>query len=236
MSRITARLELKLAGADAPEGTIEGYGSVFGNIDSHDDIVVASAFDASLAEHRNNGTMPALLWQHDPETPIGVWSEMVPDGTGLRVKGRLILETARGKEAYALLKAGALNGLSIGFRSRKATYDEQTWVRTISEAELWEVSLVTFPANKLARASVIKALNAGDENVSIRQMERLLRDEAGLSASQAKALLAGGYAALVGRDGEQDEAGLAARDAQPEVPETTKTALMGLLRILENSK
>ena len=101
------------------DGPIEGYGSVFGVKDSYDDVIAAGAFAATLAAHKAAGTMPAMLWQHDPDKPCGVWDEMSEDSGGLKVKGRLALETEKGKEAHALLKMGALNGLSIGFISKQ---------------------------------------------------------------------------------------------------------------------
>lgn len=148
-------LELKAAGDD---GTIEGYGSVFGVVDDWDDVVAKGAFTASLAEHKAAGTMPAMLWQHDADEPIGVWTEMAEDAKGLRVKGQLCLDTARGKEAYALLKMGALNGLSIGFCTVPGTsrYNDDG-VRVVTQVDLWEVSLVTFQANKAATVTNVKA-------------------------------------------------------------------------------
>lgn len=177
-------LQLKATGDD---GTIEGYGSVFGVRDDYDDVIAPGAFGASLAEHRTAGTMPAMLWQHDPSEPIGVWTAMVEDAKGLRVTGKLALETVRGKEAHSLLKLGALNGLSIGFMSKQWTYDRETDVRTLTELELWEVSLVTFPANGKARITNVKA--SPDDAVTPKDAERILR-EAGFSKSDATALVA----------------------------------------------
>ena len=178
------RLEQRAIGDD---GTIEGYGSVFNVVDDWGDIMAAGAFAATLAAHRAAGTMPAMLWQHRDAEPIGVWTDMVEDSKGLRVKGRLVLESPRGKEAHALLKAGALNGLSIGFIATKWSWDTTTDVRTLQEVDLWEVSPVTFPANGLARVDSVKS--AGSTITTIRDAERALRD-AGLSAEQAKATLA----------------------------------------------
>ncbi|NUA26113.1 HK97 family phage prohead protease [Cupriavidus basilensis] len=175
--------EIKAVGDD---GTIEGYGSVFGVRDNYDDVVAAGAFAASLKAHKAAGTMPAMLWQHDADEPIGVWTEMVEDGTGLRIKGKLALETTRGKEAHALLKMGALNGLSIGFISKQWAYDRETDVRTLTEIDLWEVSLVTFPANEKARVTDVKA--ATDELVAPKDAERILRD-AGFSKADATAFV-----------------------------------------------
>lgn len=177
-------LDIKAISAD---GVIEGYGSVFGVKDDYSDIVAKGAFAACLREHKAAGTLPAMLWQHEADEPIGVWTEMSEDATGLRVKGQLCLDTVRGKEAYALLKMGALNGLSIGFVSRKWAYDETTDVRTLTEVDLWEVSLVTFPANEKATVTGVKGA-AADQVTSPKDAERILR-EAGFSKADATALV-----------------------------------------------
>jgi len=171
--------------ATGDNGAIEGYGSVFGVRDSYADIIAPGAFAASIAAHRSAGTMPAMLWQHDAEEPIGVWSEMVEDARGLLVKGQLVLETTRGRETHALLKAGALNGLSIGFMSKQWSYDRDSEIRTLTEIELWEVSLVTFPANEQARLTSVKAMV---EPEAPKDAERALRD-AGFSRAEATAFV-----------------------------------------------
>lgn len=171
-------LQIKATGDD---GTVEGYGSVFGERDSYDDVIAPGAFQDSLKAHKGVGTMPAMLWQHDSAKPIGIWTEMVEDSKGLRIKGQLALDTVLGKEAHALLKLGALNGLSIGFMSKQWTYDRDTDVRTLTELDLWEVSLVTFPANGKARVTNVKA---ADDLAVPKDAERLLRD-AGFSKSDA---------------------------------------------------
>jgi hypothetical protein len=175
-------LQIKATGDD---GTVEGYGSVFGVRDNYDDVIAPGAFAVSLKEHKSGGSMPAMLWQHDPCEPIGIWTEMVEDSKGLRIKGQLALDTARGKEAHALLKMGALNGLSIGFMSKQWTYDRETEVRTLTEIDLWEVSLVTFPANEKARVTNVK--NA-DQLSAPKDAERILRD-AGFSKADATAFV-----------------------------------------------
>jgi HK97 family phage prohead protease len=177
--------ELKAAGDD---GTVEGYGSVFGVRDDYDDVIARGAYVASLVAHKAAGTMPAMLWQHDPSAPIGVWTEMVEDSKGLKIKGQLALDTVKGKEAHALLKMGAINGLSIGFLAKQWAYDRETDVRTLTEIDLWEVSLVTFPANDKARITGVKASDVAGIK-TIRQAEQALRD-AGFSADAAKALIA----------------------------------------------
>jgi uncharacterized protein len=176
-------LQIKAAGDD---GSVEGYGSVFGVRDDYDDIIAKGAFQATLASHRSAGTMPAMLWQHSASEPIGIWTDMVEDARGLRIKGQLALETTRGKEAHALLKMGALNGLSIGFMSKQWAYDRETEIRTLTELDLWEVSLVTFPANGAARVTNVKA--SADEVNAPKDAERILR-EAGFSKADATALV-----------------------------------------------
>lgn len=168
------------------DGSIEGYGSVFGVKDNWDDVIVKGAFIDSLSAHKSAGTMPAMLWQHDDEKPIGVWTEMVEDAKGLRVKGQLALDTVKGKEAHALLKMGAINGLSIGFISKQWQYDEESEIRTLLQIDLWEVSLVTFPANEKARITNVKA--AADDLVAPKDAEKILRD-AGFSKSDATAFV-----------------------------------------------
>lgn len=209
------RLTVK-AGAD---GTVEGYGSVFGNPDFWDDIMAAGAFVKSLADHKAAGTMPAMLWQHNSDEPIGVWTEMVEDANGLRVKGQLALNTTRGKEAYELAKMGALNGLSVGFITKQFEYDTETDVRTITEADLWEVSLVTFPANTKARLVSVKSI---DDISAPKDAERVLRD-AGFSRSDATAIVS-----RVMRMGEE----------RREAEESTDAAMKAATRLLKslNSK
>ena len=175
-------LQIKAAGDD---GTVEGYGSVFGVRDNYDDVIAKGAFVQSLKDHKAAGTMPAMLWQHDADKPIGIWTEMVEDEKGLRIKGQLAMETVKGKEAHALLKMGAINGLSIGFMSKQWAYDRETEVRTLTEIDLWEVSLVTFPANEKARVTNVKS---ADEMATPKDAEKALRD-AGFSKSDATAFV-----------------------------------------------
>ena len=175
-------LQIKATGDD---GTVEGYGSVFGVRDNYDDVIAKGAFVQSLKDHKAAGTMPAMLWQHDADKPIGVWTEMVEDEKGLRIKGQLAMETVKGKEAHALLKMGALNGLSIGFMSKEWAYDRDTEVRTLTAIDLWEVSLVTFPANEKARVTNVKS---ADELQAPKDAEKVLRD-AGFSKSDATAFV-----------------------------------------------
>ncbi len=128
---------------------IAGYASVFGESDQGGDIVSAGAYTKSLAALANRNIRVKMLWQHDPREPIGVWDEVREDQRGLFVQGRLLPETQRGREAAALVAAGAIDGLSIGYRTRKAS--KSGGGRILHEIELWEVSLVTFPMLAEAR-------------------------------------------------------------------------------------
>lgn len=125
---------------------IEGYASLFGSVDQGGDVVQPGAYARSLKADRQ----VKMLWQHDPREPIGIWDEVREDKRGLFVKGRLLESVARAREAAALTRAGAIDGLSIGYRTVKATKDDRGR-RLLSEVELWEVSLVTFPMLPEAR-------------------------------------------------------------------------------------
>lgn len=175
--RLEFSFELKSIEED---GTFTGYGSVFGVKDSYDEIVEPGAFVESL-----NVRKPALLWQHRSGEPIGVYTEIKEDNIGLYMVGKLALKTQRGAEAYELMKMGAVSGLSIGFQTREDTYDKVTGIRTLKKLDLWEVSLVTFPANDSARVQRVKTF---EEMSSINEIEDCLRD-AGFSRTEAKAMI-----------------------------------------------
>ena len=133
---------------------IEGYASLFGDQDRGGDVVELGAYAASLSKLEAEGRQVKMLWQHDPAQPIGVWDEVREDGRGLYVKGRLLEGVARAREAAELIAAGAIDGLSIGYRTVKAaknTKSPHTKGRLLQELELWEVSLVTFPMLPSAR-------------------------------------------------------------------------------------
>ena len=141
------------AGLSVTEGhVVAGYASVFGRRDQGGDVVQKGAYAASLKRLAAAGARVKMLWQHDPAQPIGVWDEVREDATGLWVKGRILTDIGKGREAAALLAAGAIDGLSIGYRTVKAERDGKGQ-RLLSELELWEVSLVTFPMLPEARVS-----------------------------------------------------------------------------------
>jgi Escherichia/Staphylococcus phage prohead protease len=136
------------------DGTVEGYASLFGEIDQARDMVVRGAFRHTLAT-RGVRRIP-MLFQHDPSEPVGIWLELREDHRGLFARGRLIPEVARGRELLSLLRAGAIDGLSIGFRTAKARIDPGTRVRRLLALDLWEISIVTFPMLTGARVSTVK--------------------------------------------------------------------------------
>ena len=138
---------------------ISGYASLFGQPDQGGDTVEAGAYASALKRLADTGRSVKMLWQHDPAQPIGVWDEIREDAKGLWVKGRILTGLPRGQEAALLLEAGAIDGLSIGYRTVRATKDQKGG-RKLAELDLWEVSLVTFPM--LAEARV--AAKADDPN------------------------------------------------------------------------
>ena len=178
-------------------GVFEGLAATFGDRDRTGDILEPGAFSDSIAGPERI----KMLWQHDARAPIGVWERIVAVPEGLAVRGRLILEVQRAREALALLKAGAIDALSIGFSVPRdgAEFDRETGVRRIKTVDLWEVSIVTFPANPKARIGRVKArLNRGGLP-SEREFERFLMRDAGFSRSQARAILGSGYKALLAK-------------------------------------
>lgn len=181
---------------DEKSGAIEGYASTFGgDPDSYGDVVEAGAFAGSLADHRQKNTMPKMFWQHDPGEVIGKWIEVEEDEIGLKVLGRLNMDVQRGREAYALLKSGDIDGLSIGYRLKRHEIDDDTGVWFLKEIDLVEVSVVSIGANEHATVASVKAMKAGYENLeklragdrlTEREFESVLKGILGLSNSQAE--------------------------------------------------
>ncbi|MGR3435048.1 MAG: HK97 family phage prohead protease [Shimia sp.] len=175
----------RVAVAETDEGfAVEGYASRFGIADRGRDVVEPGAYGASLAALSKAGRCVKMLWQHDPAQPIGTWDEVREDATGLWVRGRLLPGVAKADEAAALLKAGAIDGLSIGYRVVRATKDKQG-LRHLHELELWEVSLVTFPMLPEAR------VDAKGEAPQAAPVEAALRDIAEALGAARTALTGG---------------------------------------------
>ncbi|MBB1247449.1 HK97 family phage prohead protease [Rhizobium sp. G21] len=193
------------------DGTFEGYGSVFGNVDAYGEKVMPGAFVASLAKHRREGTNVLMLWQHDPSEPIGTWDDLAEDSKGLWGKGRLVLDVQKAREVHALMKANAIGGLSIGYREVKAAPDGN--VRNLEELDLREISPVSFPANRRARVSSVKSERMEEfarklrdgEPMPIKEFEDILR-EAGVPKSMAVAIASHGYAKAIRSESEGEKA------------------------------
>lgn len=183
-------------------GTFSGYGSVFHNEDSYRDIVRPGAFKASLAKWAGKNRLPPLLWQHKSSEPIGVFTKMEEDEKGLYVEGRLLIDDIpQARTAYALLKEKGLGGMSIGYREI-TTRQNEDHTQDLLEVELWEVSLVTFPANEAATVDSVKDALSDGKLPTLPEFEKFLRD-AGFSKAQATAVASHGLRQLL-RDAEPD--------------------------------
>jgi uncharacterized protein len=152
---------IRIAPEKREDGTVRGYASVFGAVDLSGDEVAPGSFEASLRTRGAAGVK--MLWQHDPGRPIGVWTTLREDKVGLWAEGRLALDTSGGREAYGLIRAGALDGLSIGFRTKRAERPGGRGgkaKRRLVEIDLWEISIVTFPMQELARLAAKRVVKA----------------------------------------------------------------------------
>jgi uncharacterized protein len=145
----------------AGDGVFSGYASVFNAIDQQHEIVAPGAFARTLRLAAQQNRNPAMLWMHDPTLPIGLWQSIREDPNGLAVEGRLALRTQKGADAYELLKLGALTGLSIGYRVISSRVDPKRKARILTDVDLFEISLVTFPANEAARVDTVKTPTPG---------------------------------------------------------------------------
>jgi uncharacterized protein len=182
-----------------PSGIFKGYASMFGGEpDSYGDIVMRGAYSETLSKGGRNGNGVAMLWQHDPTKPLGVWKSLVEDSKGLKVEGQLAIGTQLGKEAYELMKMGAVKGLSIGYDVNKDDFevDDRGKVRRLKNINLWEISPVTFPASTRAQITGVKAAieNAKTE----RELEKAFRD-LGISVHASKYMVSLCKSNLVGR-------------------------------------
>lgn len=172
----------------AEDGSFAGYASVFNVVDDQRDIILPGAFSGSIEGRAGD---IKLLWQHKTDEPIGRFTRLVEDEHGLFVEGELLLGVQRAQEAHTLLKSGSLKGMSIGYSIVDAQFSEEQGVRMIRKVDLWEISLVTFPANASAQVTFVKGEVAQD----IREFEGFLR-KSGYSRSQAKAIACKGFKGL----------------------------------------
>jgi len=192
MERLECPLEAKFAG-DPLKGEFEGYASVFGGLDTYGDQIAPGAFTRTLAERKARGAVTPMYFMHgavlggDPR-PVGVWTSIAEDGTGLKVAGRLVgLDTEQGRYNLALMRDGAMRGLSIGYRAIKADYPKQPGKprRVLRDVHLREISVVDDPADGSARVLSIKSAFGGMTAQDWREFEGFLRDEGGLSRNDA---------------------------------------------------
>ena len=197
--RTAPPLAIKLATDSAASGELIGYASVFGGEpDSYGDIIARGAFTKSLAGMGRRGESPVMLWAHDQTSPIGRWIDVSEDGKGLLVRGQLNLDTARGREAHAHVKAGDVSGLSIGYRTAPGSivyHGDGT--QTLNEIDLREISVVAIPAARSARIHGVKTIG------SQRELQTLLH-ETGLPRAAAAKIAAAGWPALNGEDDTSD--------------------------------
>lgn len=198
-------------------GMFEGYASVFGVKDYDGDVIVKGAFEESIARMKQNGKRPKMLWQHNPSIIIGKWIEMYEDDKGLYVKGTLFTDVEKGSEAYALMKHGELDGMSVGFNINNAT--AESGGRVIDDLELWEISVVTWGANPEALVSSVKCIQTE------RDFEQFLR-ESGFSQKEAKRITSQGFKC-------DDETSSRQKEDQRDVDLELKTALEEVLNIFK---
>ena len=196
MTQIETKLARARLSSVEADGTFAGYASLFGKADLGRDMVMPGAFAASLARRGPAGVK--MLFQHDPNQPIGVWLDIREDGEGLYVKGRLTTEVGRAREVLSLMRAGALDGLSIGYRTVRGRTDAKTRIRSLIEVDLWEISVVTFPLLPDARINAVKAARAQGRLPTTREFERFLVQDAGLTRSEARTVIGSGFKSLAG--------------------------------------
>lgn len=179
------------------KGVFTGYGSVFGELDYGGDIVAAGAFTRTLAEAKEKGRKFPVLWQHYSDDAIGVYDDIYEDEKGLFVKGRLLVDDVqRAKEAYALMREGAVTGLSIGYYPKEYSTNTDTYIRTLTDIDLYEVSQVTFPMLDSARIDAVKNRIRDGALPSLKDFEGFLR-ESGFSKAHATTIAGCGLKKLL---------------------------------------
>lgn len=193
MNRKSFNLEIKAVEED---GFFSGYGAVFGNVDWYNDIILPGAFTKSLGRWAAKNKMPPVLWNHNDGEPIGVYTKVFEDEKGLFVEGRLLInDVPRAKSTHALLKAGAIDGLSIGYSTKQAN-KKADGIRELIELDLGEISIVTMPANEQSLITSVKSKLEDGELPTLPEFEKLLR-ESGFSKTQATAIAGKGLRHLL---------------------------------------
>ena len=184
MIRKSFNLKIKAVQED---GFFSGYGAVFGNVDWYNDVILPGAFAKSLEKWAEKNKMPPVLWNHNDGEPIGVYTSIYEDEKGLFVEGRLLIDDVpRAKSTHALLKAGAIDGLSIGYKTKKAN-QQTNGIRELIELDLGEISIVTMPANEESLITSVKSKLEDGELPTLPEFEKFLR-ESGFSKTQATAI------------------------------------------------
>ena len=175
-------LECDYKGIDTDDdGSFEGYASVFNNKDLGNDVIKQGAFSKSI--YTKKPKQIKLLYQHKTDEPIGVIDSLEEDKRGLKIKGRLAMGTQKGKEVYELMKMGALDSMSIGYKlmPEDYKYSDKLKKRTITNLDLMEISMVTFPMNPKAKITKVKLAE-----MNVREIEEHLRDAGCESVAVAK--------------------------------------------------
>lgn len=193
MNRKSFNLKIKAVQED---GFFSGYGAVFGNVDWYNDVILPGAFSKSLEKWAEKNKMPPVLWNHNDGEPIGVYTNIYEDEKGLFVEGRLLIDDVpRAKSTHALLKAGAIDGLSIGYKTKKAN-QQTNGIRELIELDLGEISIVTMPANEESLITSVKSKLEDGELPTLPEFEKFLR-ESGFSKTQATAIAGKGLRHLL---------------------------------------
>ena len=191
MTKLTQKFVAANALKVDADGSFSGYASVFDIIDLGEEMVAPGAFSECLKRKGAKGIR--MLFQHDPDKPIGHWTAIKEDAYGLAVTGVIDHNVEKGREVLSMLRTGALDGLSIGFKTVEAAEDPHTGARRITKADLWEISIVTFPMLPQARVHDVKS-SAGLP--SKRTFERWLVRDAGFTRRQARTVMTKGYSGL----------------------------------------
>lgn len=191
----------KATAVDEAAGTFKGYASVFGNVDSYGEVVAAGAFAESLKAIKASGDPLPILWQHKWDTVIGGATELKEDEKGLYTAGELLInDLPESKRAHTLMTKRLVTGISIGYYVEDSSFDEKKGIRTLKKLDLKEYSIVTFPANGLARVDEVKSKLMAGEKPTIRAFEELLREK-GFSRKDAEHIAVHGFKSWQAREG-----------------------------------
>ncbi|KAB1859978.1 HK97 family phage prohead protease [Acinetobacter tandoii] len=199
MNRKSFNLAIKAVQED---GFFSGYGAVFGNIDWYNDVILPGAFKVSLDKWKTKNKFPPVLWNHNDSEPIGIYTNLYEDEKGLFVEGKLLIDDVpRAKSTHALLKAGAIDGLSIGYSTKKAN-QQGNGIRELIEVDIGEISIVTQPANDRSLITSVKSKLDEGELPTLPEFEKFLR-ESGFSKSQSTAIASKGLRSLLSESEEE---------------------------------